>query len=60
MSRNYRIPNPLKAAEDVWKKAAGPTNMPGNPVVKQGPPIQLAGTKKKLKKKKYPESRIDR
>lgn len=58
--RNYKIPNPLKAADDVWKKAAGPTNMPRQPKDPPTPVSYLAGTKKrKLRKKSsIPENKI--
>jgi hypothetical protein len=62
MSSNRRIPNPLKAADDIWKKAAGPTRWPKNPPLNpKEPPIRLAtGKPKKLRKKKsnIPEGKI--
>jgi hypothetical protein len=44
--RRIHVPNPLKAADDVWKAAAGPTAWPKNPPLNpHEPPIVLAGTK---------------
>jgi hypothetical protein len=42
-----KIPNPLEAADKVWKAAAGPTNWGPTSVNydKGQPPIQLAGTR---------------
>lgn len=61
MARNYHIPNPLTAMDDVWKKAAGPTQRVPRVPSNQGAPIQIAGTKpRKLRKRKsnIPEGKI--
>lgn len=52
-----RIPNPLGAADDVWKQAAGPTMWPGKPPSAEGPPIQIAGTRRKRPKGRKPYER---
>jgi len=50
--RRIHIPNPFDAAHDVWKAAAGPTDMPGQP---KDPPVRklyIAGTKRPRPRKR--------
>jgi hypothetical protein len=48
--RKIHIPNPLDAVDKVWKAAAGPTNMPGQPKDPKTPVTYLAGTKRPRKR----------
>jgi hypothetical protein len=56
--QKIKIPNPLKAADKIWGAAAGPTNWPKNPPMGDaGPPIRIAGTKRKRVKGRKPYER---
>lgn len=49
--KGIHIPNPLTAIDNVWTKAQGPTNWPRNPTPKEGPPIQIAGSRPARRKR---------
>lgn len=48
------LPNPIKAVDSIWKKAAGPTQKTPKPSMtgNVGPPIRIAGTKSAIPSKK--------